>query len=177
MSRDFPDWISPARAADGKRIFSGTVPLQRMKRLAPLLESSEGHVSFVASFRRDLDKRVVIDFQVEADLPLICQATLDAYDEQVNRRCELAVIEDDTGQDDLPEDYDVVKTEGGRLALAALVEDELILALPQIPRKPGLNKVEFSTGGAEHERQVSQSETKKNPFAALQVLLGREKQD
>lgn len=177
MSRDFPDWISPERAAEGKRVFSGTVPLSRMKRLLPLLANAEGNASFVAAFRRDLDKRVVIDLQVDAALPLICQASLEGYEEQLQRRCELAVIEDDSEQDGAPDSYDFVKTENGRLALAALVEDELLLGLPHVPRKPGLERVEYSTGGISSESEVSQDKGKKNPFAVLQGLLEREKQD
>jgi uncharacterized protein len=95
MSREYPDWISPNRAAEGKRTFGGTIPLARMKRLAPLLVNAKGEASFTAAFRVDLDQRIIIDLQVEAALPLICQASLEVYDEQVRRRSELAVIEND----------------------------------------------------------------------------------
>lgn len=177
MSRDFPDWISPERAAEGKRVFSGTVPLSRMKRLLPILAAAEGDASFVAAFRRDLDKRVVIDLQVDAALRLTCQASLEVYDEQVKRRCELAVIDHDSEQAGLPDGYDFVKSENGRLALAALVEDELLLGLPHVPRKPGLERVEYSTGGTAPESEVSQDKGTKNPFAVLRDLLEREKLD
>ena len=83
MSREYPDWISPNRAAEGKRIFSGTIPLKRMKRLAALLDEVRGEAAFTASFRTDLDQRIIIVLQVEASLPLVCQASLDVYDEQV----------------------------------------------------------------------------------------------
>jgi len=110
MSREYPDWISPNRAAEGKRIFSGTIPLTRMKRLAELLVDAKGEASFTAAFRTDLDKRVVIDLQVEAALPLICQASLEVYAEQVKRRSELAVIDDESEQSELPENYEPVQT-------------------------------------------------------------------
>ena len=177
MSREYPDWISPGRAAEGKRIFSGTIPLAQMKRLAPLLVTAQGEASFVAVFRTDLDKRVVIDLQVEAALPLVCQASLDVYDEQVKRSSELAVIEDVSELDELPDNYDPVQTENGRLAIASLVEDELLLGLPQIPRKPGLEKVEYSTGGKPVEEGESQARARKNPFAALQEMLKPDKQN
>ncbi len=147
MSREYPDWISPNRAAEGKRVFSGTIPLTRMKRLAALLVDAQGEASFTAAFRTDLEQRIIIDLQVEAALPLVCQASLEVYDEQVNRSSELAVIDDDSEQFELPENYEPVVTENGRLAIASLVEDELLLGLPQIPRKPGLQEVEYSTGG------------------------------
>lgn len=174
MSREYPDWISPNRAAEGKRVFSGTIPLSRMKRLAPLLVSTDGEATFVAAFRRDIDKHVIVELQVEAALPLICQASLEVYDEQVKRRSELVVIEHDREQDDLPESYEPVKSENGRLAVASLVEEELLLGLPQIPRKPGMEKVEYSTGGKVPESTDPQQQGKKNPFAALQDMLKRD---
>jgi uncharacterized protein len=176
MSREYPDWISPEKAAEGKRVFGGTVPLSRMKRLGALLVTADGEVTFTAAFRRDLDKRVIVDLQVEALLPLICQASLEVYDEQVKRRSELAVIDDDHEQDDLPENYEPVKSEHGRLAIVSLVEEELLLALPTVPRKPGMEKVEYSTGG-QVNKTAPQAKGKKNPFAALQQMLERDKQN
>ena len=175
MSREYPDWISPGRAAEGKRIFSGSIPIARMKRLAALLVDAQGEASFVAAFKTDLDKRVIIDLQVEAALPLVCQASLEVYDEQVKRSSELVVIDDDNEQADLPDNLEPVQTENGRLAMASLVEDELILGLPQIPRKPGLKKVEYSTGGPLPASESPQPGGKKNPFAALQDMLKQDK--
>ena len=177
MSREYPDWISPGRAAEGKRIFSGTIPFSRMKRLAALLEDAQGEASFVAAFRTDQDKRVIIDLQVEAALPLVCQESLEVYDEQVKRRSELAVIDHDGEQVEVPDCYEPVLTENGRLAMASLVEEELLLGLPQIPRKPGLKKVEYSTGGPLPESDDPPEGARKNPFAALQDMLERAKQN
>jgi uncharacterized protein len=177
MSREYPDWISPNRAAEGKRIFSGTIPIARMKRLAGVLVNAPGEAAFTAAFRTDLDGRVVIDLEVEAALPLICQASLEVYDEQVKRYSELAVVDEDYVQAELPENYEPVQTENGRLAIASLVEDELLLGLPQIPRKPGLENVEYSTGGQTIKRVDPSEGVKKNPFAALQGMLKRDEQD
>lgn len=175
MSREYPDWISPNRAAEGKRIFSGTIPLSRMSRLAALLVDARGEASFTAAFRTDLDQRVIIDLQVEAALPLVCQASLEVYDEQVKRNSELAVIGNDSEQFELPENYEPVLTENGRLAIATLVEDELLLGLPQIPRKPGLQVIEYSTGGQSFMSETLPEESRKNPFSALQDMLKRDK--
>lgn len=194
MSREYPDWISPERAAEGKRVFGGTVPLSRMKRLAPLLATrdrggdsgengvADGEATFVAAFRRDIDKHVIVDLKVEAALPLICQASLEVYDEQVKRHSELVVIDqdfelDNRGEDKWPESYEPVKSENGRLAVASLVEEELLLGLPQVPRKPGLKKVEYSTGGETLKSEDLQKKGKKNPFAALQQMLEQDEQN
>ena len=39
MPREFPEFVDPWKAADGKRLFQGTIPLRWMRRLAPLLLS------------------------------------------------------------------------------------------------------------------------------------------
>lgn len=147
MSRDFPDWINPWTAAQGKRRFAGTVPLSRMKRLAPSLERDEGAVSaFEAWFDLDEERRPVIELAVAADLNLLCQASLEPYTERIERRSTLGVVESDGEIERLPPHYDPVFADHGRIALATLVEDELILGLPQVPRNPALEDVRFSTG-------------------------------
>ncbi len=175
MSREYPDWVSPVRAAEGKRLFSGTIPLSRMKRLAELLVDASGEASFTARFRKDLEQRIIIDLEVKAALPLICQASLEVYDEMVSRYTELAVIDNEHEIEDLPEAYEPVQTENGRLAIAKLVEDELLLGLPQIPRKPGLEIVDFSTGGDTVVEETQESGKTKNPFAALQDMFKQDK--
>jgi uncharacterized protein len=177
MSREYPDWISPARAAEGKRVFSGTIALGRMKRLAPLLAEVRGEASFTARFRFDMEKRVIVDLRVTAALPLECQASLEVYDEQVQRETVLAVVESERDQDDLPAHYEPAKTENGRLALASLVEDELLLGLPQVARKPGLEWIEYSTGNPGQEGAGEPGGRKENPFAALKDMLEQDKQD
>ena len=177
MSREYPDWISPGRAAEGKRIFSGTIPFSRMKRLAGLLVDASGEAKFTASFGKDIEQRTFVKLEVQAALPLICQASLDVYDELINRMTELAVIDEAHEQEDLPEHYEPVHTEKGRLAIAALVEDELLLGLPQIPRKPGFEKVEYSTAGEFVSQEEQNTGEKKSPFAALQDMLKQEKEN
>ncbi len=175
MSREYPDWISPDRAAEGRRIFRGTIPLVRLQRLVPLLVDAQGEVAFQAAFSRDMDKRVRINLQAEASLPLVCQASLEVYEEQVKRQSELVVIEADGELDELPDHCEAVKVEHGRIAIADLVEDELLLGLPHFPRKPGLQQIEYSTNTeslvkAGHD-DVPRAKDTKNPFAVLKDML------
>ncbi len=174
MSRDFPDWINPWAAAQGRRTFSGTVPLKRMKRLARLLEDNDGEVAFEATFRLDEDRRPVIDLAVSGSLQVLCQASLAPYTAPVERRSALGVIESEAEMSLLTPDVDPVLAEEGRLAIAELVEDELILALPQVPRNPAIEPVTYRSGGAEQESGTVEpgDEQKENPFAVLKGKIG-----
>lgn len=166
MSREFPDWLDPWKAADGRRTFAGTMPLKRLERLTPLLapvaagsglaaEAGSGSdlglagewpdARFSAAFFHDSQGMVVIDLHVEARLPLVCQRSLEPYFEPVQRHSILTVVRDVAEQEFVPEHYEPVLAEQGRLALQVLVEDELLLAVPQVPRNPETAAVRQST--------------------------------
>jgi uncharacterized protein len=180
MSREFPDWVDPWKAADGRRSFQGTMPLKRMQRLAPLLAPAEWRdASFSAAFGYDRQGMLTVDLHVEAILPLVCQRSLEIYLEPVVRDSMLAVVEGVAEQDLVPEHYEPVLAEQGRLALLDLVEDELLLALPQVPRKPEPGAAQRaddreSVGGEELAGGEGGGEERTHrPFEHLADLLGK----
>jgi uncharacterized protein len=177
MSRDYPDLIDPWKAADGHRVFHGTMPLSRMQRLSALLDSNAGEAAFSARFGYDRQKNVVIDLEVEADLMLVCQRSLLPYAEPVSRRSQLVVIESLAEQDSLPGHYEPVLVENHRVALLELVEDELLLGVPQIPRNPEIEEIEISTDGGVRTPSDKSDEPLRRPFAGLAELMKAKAQD
>ena len=196
MSREFPDWVDPWKVADGRRTFQGTMPLKWMKRLSPLLAPVDGEADpggepgtgpgaewqdahFSASFGYDREGTVTVKIDVEAALPLVCQRSLETYLEKVSRHSVLAVVKSLEEQDLVPEHYEPVLAEHGRLALLDLVEDELLLAVPQVPRNPELRAVRHSTdAGAQivdegRDDSGEKAEQTHRPFENLAELLGK----
>jgi len=181
MSREFPDFIDPWKAADGRRTFQGTMPIKRMLRLEPLLAPEEsvgngqvnrrGEAEFSAKFSYDRQGLLTIRLDVEAGLPLICQRSLAPYTEKIKRRSYLAVIEDVAGQELIPEHYDPVLVENRRMALLDIVEDELLLAVPQVPRNPEIKEIELSTDGKVRDSSETEKEKTHRPFAGLAGLI------
>jgi uncharacterized protein len=176
MSRDFPDFVDPWKAAEGQRVFVGTMPLKRMERLSPLLVSTGGEAGFEACFYFDRQRNAIIKVAVKADLVLLCQRSLGPYTETVQRTSLLAVIRDIAEQDMMPANYEplVLETGGrerGKLALLELVEDELLLALPQIPKNPAVDEIELSTDGEVRPPSDDKEEHLQRPFAGLAGML------
>lgn len=171
MSRDFPDLIDPWKAAEGQRVFVGTMPLKRMKRLSPLLVTDGGEASFEVCFYFDQQRNAVIKVAVKADLILLCQRSLGPYTETVQRTSLLGVVREIGGQDMMPANYEPIVHETGKLALLELVEDELLLALPQIPRNPAVDEIELSTDGEVRPLSDDNKEPLQRPFAGLAGLL------
>ncbi len=154
MSREYPDWVDPWKAAEGRRQFAGTIPMERMGRLRPLLDGPAGKAGFSARFAYDAEGWAVIRIEVSAELPLICQRSLKRYLEPVKRQSVLAVLRTLEEEAELPGHYEPVLAEQGRLALQDLVEDELLLGVPQVPRDPAVEMVRFSAGAAEAAEPV-----------------------
>lgn len=163
------------------------MPLRRMARLAEMLapgndgESSGsrlGEARFAADFAYDRQGLVTIRLSVEAELPLICQRSLAPYAERINRRSRLAVIETIEAQEEVPEQYEPVLVENRRLALLDIVEEELLLAVPQVPRNPALeDDSSLDTGiedymvDAESASSATEEEPTHRPFAGLAGLM------
>jgi uncharacterized protein len=177
MSRDFPDMIDPWKAADGRRRFHGTMKLERMQRLEAVLALDSGEVRFDARFYYDLQKILIVDLSVEAGLQLICQRSLRPYTEPVKRRSLLAVVETIAEQELLPENYEPLVVERRRIALSELVEDELLLGVPLVPKNPAVSEIRLSTDGVVTPESEQNDEPLQRPFADLASLLKEKAQD
>ena len=172
MSRDYPDWVNPWTAAEGQRQFAGSMALSQMSRLLPLLDSKEGLVRFEIAFLMGLERRPQIEVSVEADLPLLCQRSLLQYLQPVSRSSDVSVVTTLSEQELLSGDAEPVLVEDGRIALRQLVEDELLLAVPLVPRNPELQFIELTTGDQEFEEGDTNQ-----PFAELAKLKSSMKQE
>lgn len=187
MSREFPDFIDPWKAADGRRTFQGTMPLKWLQRLEPLLAPGNGakenpvlerkDAGFSARFSYDEQGLVIIRLSVNAELPLICQRSLAPYIEKIERLSLLVVIEDVDEQENIPDHYDPVLVEHRRMALKDIVEEELLLAVPQVPRNPAVEVIELSTDGEVRIPSEPETEQVHRPFAGLAGLMKTDKED
>lgn len=173
MSRSVPELIDPHRAVEQRTAICGCVPIAEMGRLVRLLaEGDLGEACFELSFGRDAGGLRAVNGQVEARLPLTCQRCLDVVLVKVQARFQLALVEGLDEAARLPEAYEPLLPEEDRVRIRDLVEDELILSLPQVARHergacagPLGNELEPEPGQA-----LGEDEARGNPFAALADL-------
>jgi uncharacterized protein len=170
MSAEVPEVLDAWRMVASRRRFEGTLPLAAMARLRDLLADTDGEVRFSLEFDRDSLQVPFVELQLHADLPLVCQRSLQRFLEPVSLTQRLALVRDD-GRDAeeveaaLPPGYEALQVgDDGHLHPAALVEDELILAVPLVPAMPGSESLERDWPPPAEE------ETRANPFAVLATL-------
>jgi uncharacterized protein len=172
MSVTLPSLLDAWRMVSARRRFEGSLPLSAMGRLAGSLHGQGGDARVVLEFDTDALKVKYLELSIDAELPLQCQRTLELFGFPVVIRQRLGLITREADEASLPEGYEpLLVGEDGALRPLELVEDELILALPVIPTKPGSEAVDAEwpadAGAAEDEPPQP------HPFAALAALKAR----
>jgi len=127
-----PSLLDPWRAVDNCAVFAGCLPLSGLSRLRDLLLEAAGDVRFRLAFSRDEARRGVLRCEVAATLRLPCQRCLEALDHRVEMSTWLALVSGTEEERRLPDRYDPLPVEDGLIRPGDLIEDELLLALPQI---------------------------------------------
>jgi len=165
MNAALPEIVDPWRMVQARRSFQGKLPLADLPRLRDSLAATDGVVTFDLDF--DTDELGIPNVRVRADatLPLVCQRTLDVFGFPVHIDTRLGLITQEAEEAALPEGYEPLLLGADGLKLADVVEDELILALPVLPVKPGPAAASQWSGAAANE-----DEGKPNPFAVLKGL-------
>ena len=111
----------------------------------------------------------VMGLRVDAELPLLCQRSLERFLFPVAIEQRLGLIRDEADEAALPPGYEaLLMPEDGMLKPVELVEDELILAIPVIPVKPGTEAMEADWPASADEDVDAGAGS--NPFAALAAL-------
>ncbi len=173
-----PVQIDPIRLAAARQQLYGEIKISRFERLSELLTSSEGVVKVQFDFDVDIGnvhsgKVHCVTGSLVAELSLCCQRCLQPMKWSLNTKVALAFVEHEHQIDELVVGYEPYLIESTPLMLNDMIEDEILLALPQVPMhdesvcKPAV-KVNRSAEQVEVQDNTSQATAKrKNPFAVL----------
>lgn len=158
-----PKQIDPLRLADRHTHLEGYLALAEMTRLASVVHSAAGDAAAVLNFGIDEQGRRYIRGQVTAEVALICQRCMQPFNYKLTSRLALSPVADEAAASTLPDNYEPLIVTGEIVALADLVEDDLILALPLVSiHEPAECAVKMISSKQEAE--------KANPFAVLRSL-------
>jgi len=155
--------LDPSRISDKPLVLSGTFVPADLERLEDSVADDRGELRYCVTARLDPRRRKAVSCIIEGFVFLTCQTSLEpfrhdvAIDDRlvlVGSESELPSIEEESET----EDYLVAD---GPLDIRDLVEDAVLLSLPMVPRKPGLE-------APKEDRE--DAVRKESPFAALASL-------
>ncbi|MFT5781294.1 MAG: hypothetical protein ACI9EB_000656 [Pseudomonas sp.] len=168
LNAPIPPHVDPRKLADRGATLEGEVSLASLLRLCDPLADSSGSVRAKFSFGRDEQKAVVIRSVIDVEVKMVCQRCLELVALPIHSECEYAVVKEGTAIELQPKGYDVLEMGEEPLDLLALVEDELLLALPIVPTH-NTNFCQQPAGLDEPESSEDEV-TRSNPFSVLAQL-------
>jgi uncharacterized protein len=163
-----PITISPLRSAQRRLVCEGVFKLSDMTRLLAVCESKSEQVKVNVKF--DLDERglAVMSGSASTLVALTCQRCNENFDQELKVKFTFSPAKNDEAAEKIPSYYDVVELdENGEVNLRELIEEELILIIPLIPR----HKTQDCSADADSVwGELPEELEKPNPFDVLKQL-------
>lgn len=182
MSKALPEHIHPFRLARQGKSLAGSVAIRRMPRLAQMLHSGDGRADFELRFGDDETGRACVLGRVDATLMALCQRCLEPMDIHIEREVHLTLVSSSAETQTVDSAYDPLLVGSEPVLLSALLEDELILAMPDFARHgenectmpPGADAADDSSGRQADAPGATAGESgRDNPFLVLESLKNR----
>jgi uncharacterized protein len=172
MEKFIPEHVDPFRFAEQSLQLDGSVKIADMKRLSANLIATNDNVAVNLRFGVDEQGITYLKGHIDAKLTLQCQRCMEAFVYGIMSNFALGVVTTLDEANALPTHYEPALAKEGFLALRELIEDELILNLPIIPRhEPEDCKVKLPLADSGWEQGQGES-----PFHVLESLKLKDKQ-
>ena len=167
MSDDEDFLLHPDRIATKPLELKGTFRPAELERLEDTVANHDGELRYRITATLDPHRRKVVSCIIEGFVFLTCQSSLEAFRHEVAISDRLVLVDDESQLPAVEEESDeedyLVADEP--LDIRDLVEDAVLLSLPMVPRKPGLELGQGALGDP--------AAAKPSPFAALAELKKR----
>jgi uncharacterized protein len=152
-----------------------TIPIADLPRVSHELTSKDGEASGHVRFSRQ-QGHAVADLDVRAQPEVVCQRCMQPMRWPVNVKSRVALVSDYDAADRVPDGMEVFLVEGDSVSVRDLVDEEVMLALPNVARHEedsecARQTVQLPGQPAEPDDETSSQVQK--PFAQLGELLKR----
>jgi uncharacterized protein len=168
------------KLADSRAVFELDFPLLQLPGLPVEFTSGDGSVRARLSFGRE-QGFAMAQVELAAQLAVTCQRCLAPLQLQVNTSSPVLIVESERQAEEAPAGWETFLAADGRVDFAALVAEELLLALPIVPLHERASECVPPEAGAPAQAvEVSEAlppsgETATTrPFADLRALLDRD---
>ncbi len=174
LTSQLPSRVEPYKLAARHERIEGLVALDKLPRLAEEAGVQTGDCQVVLEFGVDAQGRREIRGHLQATLALACRRCLVPLPQEVSSDFLLGMVTDEALAAELPASHEPVLVEKEQLDLLTVVEDELILSLPQVVYHDEAEcHVSAEQLVSKTEGAASETTPATNPFAVLNVLKGK----
>ncbi|MDD5579710.1 MAG: YceD family protein [Methylobacter sp.] len=169
MLNRLPEYIDPFHLADKRGILKGQIALNSLDRLRGALSNDEGFVAIDLFFARE-GRLAKIDGRITANLSLECQNCLQALEWPIDNVVKLGIVSSIDQANRLPDDYEPLLVGEENILLKTIIEDELLLILPEFPKHQHNCFIPNSGNNQLDPLFVDKPSSIENPFSILTKL-------
>ena len=137
---DEPHWIDPAHLTPKGTVFEGVLRPGDLESLAEDLASGDGELRYRVAAQLDKRQRRTVSCIIEGFVFLTCQSTFEAFRHEVaiDDRLVLVASEAELPPLEVEGDAEDFVVASSPIDVRGLVEEAVILSLPMVPKRPGL---------------------------------------
>lgn len=166
-----PIEINPLKCSQQRSDFNGFYPLENFSRLSEITLSKSGEVIVDLKCTHDEQGLPVLLINAKTDVEVTCQRCNGSLPCSVNITATYTPKTSTLDEDLVPSDYEVAElNEYGNVNLQMLVEDELMLDIPLVPKHSvdecSVTEKDMSWGELSEEAKAEPA----NPFDVLKSL-------
>jgi len=163
-----PELIDPVVFAERRSHLVGTLELQRLERLADLLFDKEGGLNVDLQFYKE-GRVPIIEGRIEGHLTLTCQTCLQELPWTIDKSVKIGMVQTIEQADRLEDGFEPLVVSDQKMSLPAIVEDEVLIALPDFPRHKS-SCIQYSSTEPLVEEPEEIKQESDNPFSVLAKL-------
>jgi len=115
-------------------VLSGELRPSMLTRLVGMLHSDVGSVRASLRFSERREGGLALELTYAASVELTCQRCLEPFRQELAGRVDMVLADDESMPASVPEGYELLELPEGRLSPAQVVEDELIVSIPLVPK-------------------------------------------
>jgi DUF177 domain-containing protein len=170
-----PPWSKPLdidRLSEAEADIDFAVPLAELPRLRAQVASVAGEAHGRVHFRR-MAGVAVAELTLRGTARLVCQRCLGTMNVGVEAETQVGLIASEADAESVPEELEPVLAPEGRISVAELVEEELLLTLPIVPLHAGAEAGACVVADAPPLEGGGPEAQVQRPFAQLAELLKR----
>jgi uncharacterized protein len=152
-----------------------SIPLSELPRVSEELTAKDGEARGHVRFSRQLGQAVA-DLEVNAQPEVVCQRCMQPMRWPVKVKSRVALVSDYNAADRVPEGMEVFLVEADSISVRDLVDEEVMLALPHVPRHDEDSECanrQMRLPGQPDEPEADEDSQVQKPFAQLGELLKR----
>lgn len=165
-----PKFIDPFALAEKNASLEGIISVKEFGRLSELLFRQDGEIAVKLHFSKD-GGFSGLRGHISASLKLKCQRCLESFEYPVDAELNLGIVNSLERADKLPESVDpLILLDQDKVLLNDIIEDELLLNLPIIP-KHEYDCSPLTGKGQQQEIKNKTNSVAESPFSRLAELM------